>query len=172
MKNSLAVLLRVAGSVLVIFLTITADAAPANELSGNPAPGDNLRLNEVKSRAARHFLSRFPNTSNEKWSRSMAGYSVKFTQKNVLTSIYYDRLGYCINTIRYYKEENIPMRLKKLVQREFPDFEIESATEVTMEKQTSFTFNIKNTVRFLTVKVVNDEFEITGDYKTPDSVLQ
>lgn len=159
MKNMSTLLQRVAMIVLVNTLAITSIAA------GDPPNGDKLRMNEIKARAARDFAGRFPFIDNERWYKYNTGFSAKFSQNSVMNNVYYDRSGYYITTIRYYKERNIPNRLKKLVQKAFTDYTIVSATEVITTKESSFQFNLKNKARIKTVKLTEQELEVTGDYR-------
>lgn len=72
---------------------------------GEPQRGDKLRLNEIKARAARDFAYRYPQIDNERWFRYKTGFAAKFSQNQVLSSVYYDRMGYFITTIRHYREK-------------------------------------------------------------------
>jgi hypothetical protein len=166
MHNTSALLLRVAVIVLVKAIVFTSFA------SDDPPRGDKLRMNEIKARAARDFSVRYPQVDYERWYRFKAGFSAKFSQNQVLSNVYYDRMGYFITTIRYYKEKAIPTRLKKVIQKEFADFTIVSATEVITEKESSFHFNIKNKTRLKTVKISDTELEVTGDYRNAELDLK
>jgi hypothetical protein len=171
MNNIKTLLVRVAMIVLVITIAITSFAINFD----NDPPGggnDKLRMNEIKARAARDFAGRFPTIDNERWYRFKTGFSAKFSQNQVMNNVYYDRMGFYITTIRYYKEKNIPVRFKKVIQQNFADYTIISATEVITSKESSFHFNIKNKTRLKTVKISESELEITGDYRNGDLDLQ
>jgi hypothetical protein len=167
MQNSSAWLLRVAMVALVYVFTTSSTANDSND----PPRGDKVRLNEVKARAARDFGVRYPQIGNERWYRYAEGFSAKFSQNQVLSNVYYDRMGYFVTTIRYYKEKNIPAKVKKEIQHAFEGYAIVSATEVITLKESSFHFNIKSKTRLKTVKLTDREMEVTADYRNGDQDL-
>jgi hypothetical protein len=168
MNNIKTRLVRVAMSVPVITIAIISFAF-TNYKDHRRGDGDEkLRMNEIKARAARDFSDRYPGIDNERWYRFKTGFSAKYSQNQVLNNVYYDRMGFYITTIRYYKEKNIPADLKKFIIDNFAGYTIISATEVITPKESAFHFNIKNKMRLKTVKISDTEFEVTGDYRNGD----
>jgi hypothetical protein len=168
MNNIKMPLVRVAISILVITIA-TISFSFINDNVHRRGDGDEkLRMNEIKARAARDFSDRYPGIDNERWYRFRTGFSAKYSQNQVINNVYYDRMGFYITTIRYYKEKNIPVNLKNFIKENFTDYTIVSATEVITPKESAFHFNIKNKTRLKTVKVSDTEFEVTGDYRNGD----
>ena len=161
----------VRGAMLVLVITIAITSSAIN-FETDPTPGDKLRKNEIKARAARDFKGRYPNIENERWYRYRSGFSAKYSQNQVLSNVYYDRMGFYITTIRYYKEKNIPAELKDAIYDNFNGYTIISATEVITPKESAFHFNIKNKARLKTVKISETILEVTGDYKNGDPDIE
>jgi hypothetical protein len=176
MKNRSGLLVRMAIVVLLHALAISSKASPSIPFADTTVikdPGIHyLRLNEINAHAARDFTGRFPAITTQKWLRTATGYSAKFSENDVPNNVYYDRGGHYINTIRYYAEKNIPVRLINVLRSEFSDYTILAATELISEKEKSFYLHIKNRTRIKTVKIVADTIEVTADFRNAEQDLQ
>jgi hypothetical protein len=169
MKNKSTRLVRVAIAIFVIAIFNSSCSSTKNvSVHNDPQRGDKLRMNEIKSRAARDFSLRYPAIKNERWFRFKTGFSAKFSQEEVMNNVYYDRMGFFITAIRYYKEKNIPAELKKSIEDSFEGYTIISATESITNKESIFLVNIKSKTRLKTVKFTGNFMEITGDYRNAD----
>ena len=175
MKNTSSLLVRMAIVVLINTLAFSSQANPFLPFADTVVTKDPsihyLRLNEINAHAARDFIARFPASTNEKWMRGTTGYTVKFSENEIITHVYYDRAGNFIKALRYYVENSIPARFKKSLLSEFSDYTIVAGTELITAKEKSFYFHIKNRKRIKTVRIVSDILEVTADYRNAEQDL-
>lgn len=176
MKNTSGLLVRMAIVVLMnapAFSSAAATRLPFADTGTFKTPATHyLRLNEINAHAARDFAGRFSEITTGKWLRSTTGYTVKFSENEVLCYVYYDRAGYFIKTIRYYVEKNIPVRFRNALRSEFSDYAIVAATELITEKEKSFYFHLKNRKKIKTVRIVSDIIEVIADYRNAEPELR
>ncbi len=134
-------------------------------------PAIYLRLNEVNLAAARDFVERFPDMTEERWVRASYGFSARFEKNDVISKVNYNHAGYFISSLRYYSESNIPAKYMKTLLRKCGNYTIIGATELTNKKETAFYIHIKNKRRVKTVKVYEDFVEVVTDFRNPEHEL-
>jgi len=124
-----------------------------------------LKLNEINSKAAWNFMNRYKNVPDAKWFKSSNGLFVAyFTSEEIQNFVYYNNRGSLEFVIRYYKEEKLPSDVRHLVKSNYYDFTIYNVTEVTRNDKIAYVVKMENKILWKTVKVVDGEMEVTEEY--------
>jgi len=112
----------------------------------------NVFLNEISTRAYKHFGTHFPFAVNEVWKKTSAGYVVSFTTPDsTLYHVYYDLKGRFLDALSYYNNENIPADIKQSVDRLYKGYAILIGSAIDDGVKTIYNVSI---VRDYAVKVV------------------
>lgn len=84
------------------------------------------------------FNKTFPSVEEVSWSENDHSFDVRFKQNQTVTRVTYDKAGNIVRTIRYYKEEHLPILVLTRVKQRFSGRNIYGVTEVTKEGETSY----------------------------------
>ena len=125
-----------------------------------------LRMNEVNSRAARHFLSHFSLATRVNWSRDDHYYIASFNDDNSRTRVYYKSNGNFVLCLKYYPGDALNGVLKSAILKKFPGCQIMVITELTddLYKQALFV-NIKYGLNVETLRCDDEGIEVTENIK-------
>jgi hypothetical protein len=126
---------------------------------GNPPAF--LRLNEVNSHAARHFLSHFSQATSVKWTRSDNYYIAIFESDHSRSRVVYSNNGNFAFCIKYYLADGLNPDVKSNIIKKFPGCQIRTVTELTGQDKKYFIVNIKSGVYLKTLSCTDEGIEIT-----------
>ncbi len=84
------------------------------------------------------FNKTFPHVQDVAWTENEQSYEVKFVQNSILSRITYDKEGNIIRTLRYYKEQGLPILVLSKVKSKFSDKKIFGVTEEASEEGTFY----------------------------------
>jgi len=107
-------------AVLVIGCTLFAKASEPNEKVLNA------------------FNKTFPSVQDVSWSENAYSFDVRFKQNQIVTRVTYDKEGTIVRTMRYYKEEHLPILVMTKVKQRFAGKNIYGVTEITKDGETSY----------------------------------
>ena len=142
-----------------------------NKSTGKNADGD--YLNNVDAKALRHFATLYENASEIRWAILPGGFRVHFVNAGIDTRIYYTKKGAPEATVRYYFEKDMPHEVRHIIKTTYYDFSIFCVTEITMAGKTAYLVKIEDRTCWKTVKVVDNEMEITENIqKVENNLLQ
>jgi hypothetical protein len=136
-----------AGTIAAIQLRT---ALPAFLLSGEPESdfSANVPMNEISIRAFRHFRHLYPSgISAENWYKSSQGYEVSFLLDNHRNRVYFDPKGAFLFGLKYGDGKEAPRRTGEYIKKNYPDYRIETVTEISNGEKT-----------FYSVKIVSPSF--------------
>jgi hypothetical protein len=124
-----------------------------------------LRMNEVNSHAARHFLTNFSEANLVGWIKEPDLYVVRFTVGYSTAKAYYDDNGNFICCLKHCLSEELSSNLKSAIFNQFPECKILIVNELTnLEKQAYF-INIK-CGEYIKTLCCNDEgIKVTENFK-------
>jgi hypothetical protein len=121
----------------------------------------NVPLNEINTRAFRHFHRLFPSaTDGEHWFKSPDGYQVSFLLDAQPHQAYFDRRGSYLYSLRYYGGKEIPRAAGDLIKIKYPDYEIGVVTEITDGEKTFFLVRIANPSFVRTLSVCDGRIDM------------
>lgn len=96
------------------------------------------KANEPNKKVLNAFNKTFPHVQEVSWTEYDHSYDVRFKQNEVVTRVSYDKQGNIVRTLRYYKEEQLPILVLTKVKQKFPDKKIFGVTEVTSGGNTDY----------------------------------
>src|SRR5947209_4752853 len=86
---------------------------------------------DVNEKVLKVFETTFPVATDVKWKEYTDYYSASFKQSEVQTEVRYDKDGNFISSLRYYKEERLPLSVLSQIKKKFPSKSIFGVTELT-----------------------------------------
>jgi hypothetical protein len=123
-----------------------------------------LRMNEVNSKASRHFRDHFLIDRTEKWTREHDSYIASFNESNITTKVYYDLKGSFEYQVRYYGAYSLDNDIKFALQRKFEGYEIKSVVEINNLEKRVYFVKIANSVNIKTVKFSDGRMEVLESF--------
>ena len=98
---------------------------------------------EVSQKTLQSFRSVFTGAVQVKWTEYADHYNVSFLQNDILIKAEYDREGNMLNSIRYYKEQRLPLNILYKVKKAYPSEKIQSITEESNAESTTYHIQLK-----------------------------
>src|ERR1035438_1412549 len=86
---------------------------------------------DVTQKVLQSFHSVFSQASNIKWVEYPDHYYVSFAQNDILIRASYDMSGNMMSSIRYYKEQHLPLNILCAVKKAYASKMIDIVTEVS-----------------------------------------
>ncbi len=158
--------LTASGSVLLIItlLSLTAISQPLDHNSFAL-----LRMNEVNTHAARHFMENFSPSSTVKWYQDEHHYIATFQEGDSTDKAYYRSNGNFDFCIKYYRADALEANLKSIVFKKFPGCEILTVTELTDLESRELSIKIKDGIYIRTISCSEEGIEITENIRDSNS---
>ena len=128
-----------------------------------------LRMNEVNTRAARHFLKNFSPSSTVKWFQDDQHYVATFTEGDSTDRVYYKSNGNFDFCLKYYRADALEPYLKSIVFKKFPGCEILTITELTDLETKALSIKIKDGFYIRTLSCSDEGIEITENIRNSNS---
>ena len=150
----------------ISFLIFSLVEIQAFGQTANPDVSAGLRLNEVNSHAARHFLNHYAAASGVRWIRDDQFYIACFNSDHSRTRVHYTNDGHFSFCTIYYREDGLDGNLKSAIVKKFPGCQILTVTELTDDLyKKAFFVNIKNGRHLETLRCDSEGIEVTEDIK-------
>ena len=128
-----------------------------------------LRMNEVNSHAARHFLEKFSPSSAVKWFQDEHHFVATFQEGDSTDRAYYKSNGSFDYCIKYYRPDALEPYLKSIVFKKFPGCEILTVTEFTNLESKELSIKIKDGIYIRTISCSEEGIEITENIRDSNS---
>lgn len=128
-----------------------------------------LRMNEVNTRATRHFLQNFSPSSTVKWFQNELHYVATFTEGDSTDRVYYKSNGNFDFCIKYYRADALEPYLRSVVFKKFPGCEILTITELTDLETKELSIKIKDGIYIRTLSCSDGDIEITENIRESNS---
>jgi hypothetical protein len=125
----------------------------------------NVPLNEISSKAFKHFVKNYSAITNEKWIKIPDGIVAIFTNDSVLNKIFYNRKGTFLYSYKYYDEKKCRVDLKKMVEQVYPQFHITCAIELFDGQNIVYGIKITNNEITRTLELNNGEIKILDEFQ-------
>lgn len=124
-----------------------------------------LRMNEVNSRAARHFLDNFSPSTKVKWYRDEKHYVATFGEADSTDRAYYKDNGDFDFCLKYFHPDALDQALRSTVLKKFPGCEIMVVTEFTDLEKTDLYIKIKDGSYIRTLSCSDEGIEVMENLK-------
>jgi len=152
---------------LILILTLFSLSSVSQQLDHNNLAM--LRMNEVNTHAARHFLKNFSPSSTVKWFQDDQHYVATFTEGDSTDRVYYKSNGNFDFCLKYYRAADLEPYLKSIVFKKFPGCEILTITEITDLENKVLFIKIKDGFYFRTLNYSDQGIEITENFRDSNS---
>ncbi|WP_114792522.1 hypothetical protein U0035_02075 [Niabella yanshanensis] len=119
-----------------VLLTVSFNAA-----ASTPEPA-------VNEKAQQTFVATFKNVNNITWSNAGNNYEAFFENDGTKTRVTIDAKGRLLQTIRYYKEEQLPSNVLYNVKRDYKNNEIHGVTEVSNKNGVHYRIVLKDSIHY------------------------
>lgn len=123
------------------------------------------RRNEINSKAARDFARRYRDVADGEWFKAKDGFIVHFVSNDIRCRAFYSKEGYYEGLIRSYFEDQLPREIRHIVKSTYYDFSICHIYEFNVESATTYLVKMKGKTSWKTVKVLNGEMDVVGEYQ-------
>ncbi|MFL5741888.1 MAG: hypothetical protein ACJ75B_16820 [Flavisolibacter sp.] len=109
----------------------------------------------VNEKVLNAFNKTFQNVQNVTWTESEFIYEVSFKQEQVTSKVVYDKQGNILNTLRYYKESQLPIMILTRVKQRFADKKIFGVTEQSSDEGTYYYITLEGEKTWTNIKADN-----------------
>ena len=124
-----------------------------------------LRMNEVNSYAAKHFLTNFSEATSVSWIRESDFYIARFNEGNATGRAYYKKNGNFTCCIKRDPVDELDKKIKSAIVEKFPGCKIMIVTEISNLERKGFYINIK-CGEYIKTLLYNDEgIQVTENIK-------
>jgi hypothetical protein len=115
------------------------------------------------------FHTVFADAKNVKWTEYPDNYFVSFSQNDLLVKAFYDKQGNLLNTMRYYKEQHLPLNILCKVKKDYPAKTIDIVTEVSADNAVVYFIHLKEDKGWTIVKSDQSaNMEVTDKFSKPE----
>lgn len=118
---------------LTFFILLCCLASAA--IAANPVVGE---------QALKSFNSLFSNVQNVVWTSGKEYCDVSFQAEGKRMKARFDNTGNLIQTIRYYKEEELPVFVRQRIRKQYKHCEIYGVTELSTKDALTYTLSLRN----------------------------
>ena len=128
---------------------------------------DVLRLNEVSSKAVRHFSKTYKNVDSVTWSRltdGRGGFGAYFATDGIPTSVRYDQGGNYESSFREYFEDNLPREVRHRVKRIYYDYAIRFVREVHMFNNIVYLITLEDRAGWKNIIVTDNKIDVLIEF--------
>ena len=120
----------------------------------------------VNEKVLQSFHAVFEKASNVKWVEYSDHYYVSFNQNEVIVRANYDMAGNLLNSIRYYKEQQLPLNILCKIKKSYSSTAIDNVTEVSNQDGIVYFIMLQDDKNW--IKIKSDEtgtFEVVDKFK-------
>jgi hypothetical protein len=123
---------------------------------------------DVSQKVLQSFHSVFSRASNIKWVEYPDHYYVSFEQNDMSIRANYDVSGNLLSSIRYYKEQHLPLNILCKIKKSYPSKTVDIVTEVSTEEGTAYFIQLKDDKGWTIIKSNEaGTFEIADQFRKP-----
>ena len=118
---------------------------------------------DVNEKVLKVFENTFPVATDVKWKEYTDYYSASFKQMDVQTEVRYDKDGNFISSLRYYKEERLPLSVLSQIKKRFSTKSIFGVTELTTGTDIAYFVTLEDEKTWTVVKA-----DLSGNLQVQD----
>ena len=124
------------------------------------------RHKDVTDSAKKSLRDKFPEAENVQWVENSAAHRLTayFDLFDIRTVANFDRDGNLISTIRYYKEDHLPLSVLAKLKTQFAGKSVAGVTEVSQGDDVTYFIRMEDAQKWYTVKVAGGDMTITESF--------
>lgn len=107
---------------------------------------------DVNEKVLKVFETTFPVVTDVKWKEYTDYYSASFKQNGIQTEVRYDKEGNFISSLRYYKEERLPLSILTQIKKKFSNKSVFGVTELTTGTDVAYFITLEDQKSWVVVK--------------------
>jgi hypothetical protein len=152
--------IRMNGQVYARLMTAIPDLG-ASDPYAPVLPEKRLSESNIHIRAVRDFKKKYSNAVDETWLAASRGFTVRFVEDAVLTTVRYKSNGDWIHTVKRYHEPKLAKDIRATVKPVYYDYSILVIYELVdpYTKEPEYYLHMKQHQLYKVVKVANGEME-------------
>jgi len=121
---------------------------------------------DVSEKVLKSFHSVFSKASNIQWTEHPDHYYVSFDLYDVMIRASYDMEGNMLSSIRYYKEQHLPLNILFAIKKSYPSKTIHIVTEVSTQDGIAYFIQLKDNKSWAIIKSdASATFEVVEKFK-------
>ena len=121
---------------------------------------------DVSEKVLKSFHSVFSKASNIKWVEYPDHYYVSFNQNDIMVRASYDLAGNLLSSIRYYKEQYLPLNILCALKKSYASKVVDIVTEVSNQEGIVYFIQLKDDKGWTIVKSDGGvAFEVVDKFK-------
>ena len=109
-------------------------------------------VDNVNEKVLRAFQETFPVVNEVKWKEYPNYYTVSFKQHNIQSEVRYDKEGNFLSSLRYYKEDMLPLSVLHEVKKKYSKKSIFGVTELIVGTEVAYFVKLEDEKSWLTIK--------------------
>lgn len=106
----------------------------------------------VNEKVLRAFQETFPVVNEVKWKEYSNYYTVSFKQHDIQSEVRYDKEGNFLSSLRYYKEDMLPLSVLHQVKKKYSKKSIFGVTELIVGTEVAYFVKLEDEKTWLTIK--------------------
>ncbi len=106
----------------------------------------------VNQKVLRAFQETFPDVAEVKWQEYDTYYTVSFKQHEIQSEVRYDMEGNFLSSLRYYKEDMLPLSVLHQLKKKFPKKDIFGVTELIVGTDVAYFIKLQDDKNWFTIK--------------------
>lgn len=106
----------------------------------------------VNEKVLRAFEATFPDVNEVKWQQYETYYTVSFKQHSIQSEVRYDKEGNFLSSLRYYKEDMLPLSILHQLKKKYSKKTIFGVTELIVGTDVAYFIKLEDEKTWLTVK--------------------
>jgi len=119
-----------------------------------------LPLNEISTRAYRYFHKTWSAVKDETWYKTDKELIVSFKSNGHLKKAFFNPRGSFLYSIEYYPGIDLSPDVTGMIQKKYPDFQIDAVTQVSNPDRVLYFVHIKNASFIRTISVIEEKVEV------------
>ena len=84
----------------------------------------------ISPRAVRNFINTYKNVTDVSWSEVKDGFAARFNSDDIRNTVFYDKKGSWVSSIKLYHEEKMPRDIRHIVKSTYYDYNIIYTQEI------------------------------------------
>lgn len=109
-------------------------------------------VDNVNEKVLKAFQETFPDVNNVKWQEYSTYYTVSFKQHDIQSEVRYDMEGNFLSSLRYYKEDMLPLSVLHQLKKRYAKKTVFGVTELIVGTDVAYFVKLEDETTWLTVK--------------------